>query len=140
MQKTSGGLGKLCVMMDYVGFSLRNAPAMKISMATLNVMQNHYPETMGQAFFVSPPLVFKGFWKVGGWLHKGHDSSAWHGEQVARGSLDSLLPALIFLRAMETYKRAARDSARCPWPFIAFTRLREIGRELVVCPEPFSTS
>ena len=66
LQKRSGGLGKLCVVMDYVGFSLRNAPSMKISMATLNIVQNHYPETLGQAFFVSPPFVFKGFWKVGG--------------------------------------------------------------------------
>ncbi len=78
LQKTSGGFGKLCVMMDYVGFSLRTAPAMKISLATVNVLQHHYPETLGQAFFVTPPLVFKGFWKVGGVFeyNRGQDGSA----------------------------------------------------------------
>ena len=64
IQKRTGGLGKLCVVMDYVGFTLRNAPTMRASMATLNIVQNHYPETLGQAFFVSPPFVFRSFWKV----------------------------------------------------------------------------
>ncbi|CAN0148035.1 unnamed protein product, partial [Hapterophycus canaliculatus] len=64
LQKTSGGLGKVCVVIDYVGFTVRNSPAIKTSMATLHILQNHYPETLGQAFFVSPPFVFKGFWKV----------------------------------------------------------------------------
>ncbi|CBJ28570.1 Phosphatidylinositol transfer protein PDR16 [Ectocarpus siliculosus] len=64
LQRTSDGLGKACVIIDYVGFTLRNAPKMKTSMATLNILQNHYPETLGQAFFISPPVVFKGFWKV----------------------------------------------------------------------------
>ncbi|CAM9969298.1 unnamed protein product [Scytosiphon promiscuus] len=66
LQKGSGGLGKVCVVIDYVGFTVRNSPAMKTSMATLNILQNHYPETLGQAFFVSPPFVFKGFWKPPG--------------------------------------------------------------------------
>lgn len=64
LQKTSGGLGKLCIVIDYVGFTLRNAPPMKTSMASLNIVQNHYPETLGRAFFVSPPFFFNGFWKV----------------------------------------------------------------------------
>eukprot|EP00752_Nemacystus_decipiens_P011589 g10291.t1 len=64
IQKRTGGLGKLCVVIDYVGFTLGNAPKMRASMTTLNIVQNHYPETLGQAFFVSPPFVFKGFWKV----------------------------------------------------------------------------
>lgn len=64
LQRTSGGLGKLCMVIDYVGFTLRNAPPMKTSMATLNIVQNHYPETLGRAFFISPPFFFKGFWKV----------------------------------------------------------------------------
>ncbi|CAM9930652.1 unnamed protein product [Ectocarpus sp. 12 AP-2014] len=64
LQRTSGGLGKACVIIDYVGFTLRNAPKMKTSMATLNILQNHYPETLGQAFFISPPVFFKGFWKA----------------------------------------------------------------------------
>ncbi|CAB1096344.1 unnamed protein product [Ectocarpus sp. CCAP 1310/34] len=37
---------------------------MKTSMATLNILQNHYPETLGHAFFISPPVFFKGFWKA----------------------------------------------------------------------------
>ncbi|CAM9323888.1 unnamed protein product [Pylaiella littoralis] len=63
LQRTSGGLGKACVVIDYVGFSIRNSPP-KTSISILNILQNHYPETLGQAYFVSPPFIFKGFFKV----------------------------------------------------------------------------
>lgn len=64
LQKTSGGFDKICIVQDYVGFSLRNSPSMKTSMRTLNILQNHYPETLGVAYFLSPPFMFRGFWKV----------------------------------------------------------------------------
>lgn len=64
LQRTSGGLDKICIVQDYVGFSMRNSPSMKTSLRTLNTLQNHYPETLGVAYFVSPPMVFRGFFKV----------------------------------------------------------------------------
>lgn len=64
LQKLSGGYGKVCIMIDYVGLSIRNASPMKTSMKTLGILQNHYPETLGVAYFVSPPFVFRSFWKV----------------------------------------------------------------------------
>ncbi|CAM9478645.1 unnamed protein product [Laminaria digitata] len=64
LQRLSGGYGKVCIMIDYVGFSVRNASPMKTNMKTLRILQNHYPETLGVAYFVSPPFVFRSFWKV----------------------------------------------------------------------------
>lgn len=64
LQKRSGGSGKMCLVIDYTGYSLKNATPMKTSMLSLRILQNHYPETLGVAYFMSPPFMFKGFWKV----------------------------------------------------------------------------
>eukprot|EP00904_Undaria_pinnatifida_P011952 jgi/Undpi1/7888/HiC_scaffold_24.g10360.m1 len=64
LQRTSGGFDKVCIMIDYVGFSVRNASSMKTNMKTLSILQSHYPETLGVAYLVSPPFVFRSFWKV----------------------------------------------------------------------------
>ena len=64
MQKTSGGFGKMCLIIDYAGFTLRHSVPMKTSMQTIRILQSHYPEMLGVAFFISPPMVFRGFWKV----------------------------------------------------------------------------
>ena len=66
LQRTSGGFDKVCIMIDYVGFSVRNASSMKTNMKTLSILQSHYPETLGVAYLVSPPFVFRSFWKVSG--------------------------------------------------------------------------
>ncbi|CAM9199863.1 unnamed protein product [Choristocarpus tenellus] len=64
LQDEGGGKGKMCLAIDFGGYSMFNATPMKTSKETLNILQNHYPETLGVAYMLSPPLLFKGFWNV----------------------------------------------------------------------------
>lgn len=55
---------KICLIVDYEGFSLRNSPPMKTSKAVLSILQNHYPERLGIALLLNPPWIFQAFWTV----------------------------------------------------------------------------
>ena len=55
---------KICLVIDYHGFSMLNSPPMKTSMATLNILQNHYPERLFRAYMIRPPWLFHAFWSA----------------------------------------------------------------------------
>ena len=55
---------KLALLVDYDGYSLFNAPPMRTSNATLDILQNHYPERLWKAYCIRPPWIFSGFWKM----------------------------------------------------------------------------
>ena len=52
------------VLVDFTGFSLMNSPPMKTTMETLRILQNHYPERMGQAILFAPPRLFRATWAI----------------------------------------------------------------------------
>lgn len=52
------------LIIDFEGYSLRNAPPMKTSRATLGAMQDHYPERLHRAFLVDAPWIFNAFFKM----------------------------------------------------------------------------
>lgn len=58
------GVEKVCLVIDFNGFSLMKQPPMKTSRATLDILQNHYPERLGVCFCIDPPWVFQGFWNL----------------------------------------------------------------------------
>ena len=58
------GQSKICLVIDYLGFQLRNAPPMSTSRRTLDILQKHYPERMHRAYICNPPFVFRTFWSL----------------------------------------------------------------------------
>ena len=58
------GRTKVCIVIGYQGFTLRNAPPMSTVRHTLTILQNHYPERMYRAYICDPPLVFRTFWSI----------------------------------------------------------------------------
>jgi hypothetical protein len=58
------GQSKICLVIDYKGFQLWNAPPMSTSRKTLDILQNHYPERMYRAYICNPPFVFRTFWAL----------------------------------------------------------------------------
>jgi hypothetical protein len=58
------GQSKICLVIDYDGFRLRDAPPLSTSRYTLDILQKHYPERMYRAYVCNPPFIFRGFWAV----------------------------------------------------------------------------
>ena len=56
--------GKLVTVMDFKGYSLRTAPPMKTSRATLSILQNHYPERLHKFLLMNVPGIFAAFWSA----------------------------------------------------------------------------
>lgn len=61
MDKTQGH-EQICLLIDFQGYSLLNAPPMSVSKLTLEILGNHYPERLGNAFLIDPPFIFNIFW------------------------------------------------------------------------------
>eukprot|EP00892_Ulva_mutabilis_P008414 jgi/Ulvmu1/5945/UM026_0067.1 len=58
------GDGKIMSIVDYTGWTLKKSPPMKTSMATLKILQHHYPERLHLCICWHPPAVFSAFWKL----------------------------------------------------------------------------
>lgn len=58
------GRQKICIVIGYQGFSLKNTPPMSTTKHTLQILQGHYPERMFRAYICDPPVVFRTFWNV----------------------------------------------------------------------------
>ena len=56
--------GKMTWCIDYVGYNRKNQPPWKVSLQTLQIVQNHYPERLGRAVNFKPPFLFELFWKA----------------------------------------------------------------------------
>lgn len=59
-----GGPFKLFLMIDFKGYSVLNAPPMKTTIATVNILQSHYPERLGKAVLLDAPWLFSGAYRA----------------------------------------------------------------------------
>lgn len=55
---------QLTLFLDFTDYSVFNAPPWKTSLETLNILQDHFPERLGQAVCLNPPTLFSMFWKM----------------------------------------------------------------------------
>jgi polyribonucleotide 5'-hydroxyl-kinase len=51
-------------LIDFVGYNRKNQPPWKVSLQTLTIVQNHYPERLGKAVNFAPPMLFELFYKA----------------------------------------------------------------------------
>mmetsp|Transcript_57181 Transcript_57181/g.139397 ORF Transcript_57181/g.139397 Transcript_57181/m.139397 type:complete len:429 (+) Transcript_57181:250-1536(+) len=58
------GQGKICLIIDYEGFSMSQSPPMSTSKKTLDILQRHYCERMFRVYVCNPPLYFRTFWGI----------------------------------------------------------------------------
>ena len=64
MKNKGNPTDKITLLIDYEGYSLFNAPPYKTSRATLDILQNHYPERLSRAYCIRPPWIFNAFWTM----------------------------------------------------------------------------
>ncbi|KAL6760370.1 CRAL-TRIO domain-containing protein [Haematococcus lacustris] len=58
------GVGKMCWLLDFQGYTLANAPPIRVSLTCNSILQNHYPERLGQAICYHAPTLFSMTWKA----------------------------------------------------------------------------
>jgi hypothetical protein len=56
--------GKLVVIIDYTGWTVKKSAPMKVSMAVLKMLQYYYPERLHQCFWWHPPAMFNTIYKL----------------------------------------------------------------------------
>eukprot|EP00934_Nitzschia_sp_Nitz4_P009440 Nitzschia sp. Nitz4//scaffold267_size26297//1916//2834//NITZ4_008264-RA/size26297-augustus-gene-0.18-mRNA-1//-1//CDS//3329544890//9430//frame0 len=61
---SKNGRSKVCIVIDFVDYKLRDAPPLSASRYTLDILQKHYPERMHRAYICNPPFIFRTFWGI----------------------------------------------------------------------------
>jgi len=56
--------GKFTLVVDFTGYRSSNRPSLKTLRAATAILQDHYPEQLGQAYLMWPPLKITAFWKA----------------------------------------------------------------------------
>eukprot|EP01094_Clydonella_sp_ATCC50884_P023360 TRINITY_DN557_c0_g2_i1.p1 TRINITY_DN557_c0_g2~~TRINITY_DN557_c0_g2_i1.p1 ORF type:complete len:425 (+),score=184.03 TRINITY_DN557_c0_g2_i1:129-1277(+) len=66
MNTNETGVEKMTWIVDFSNSSVGapNGDSVKVSKDTLHIVQDHYPERLGNAFMLNAPFVFNAFWKV----------------------------------------------------------------------------
>lgn len=54
----------MCWLIDFDGYSSKNAPPIKVTMNSMSVLQNHFPERLGCAVCYHAPWLFSATFRV----------------------------------------------------------------------------
>lgn len=52
------GDGKMNIIIDFKGWTLRNSPPLRTTKETASILQNQYPERLCRAYLYNPPSIF----------------------------------------------------------------------------------
>ncbi|PNH04045.1 Random slug protein 5 [Tetrabaena socialis] len=63
-QADKSGVGKFTWLLDFGGYSMSNAPPLKVSIHCNSVLANHYPERLGLACCYHAPTLFTMTWRA----------------------------------------------------------------------------
>lgn len=58
------GQEEITWLVDFTGWSLNTSVAMKTARDIVNILQNHYPRTLGFSLIYNTPKIFEAFWKI----------------------------------------------------------------------------
>lgn len=58
--------GKICILIDFERYGLSNAPPIRTALATLEILQSHYPERLGKSICWRAPALFSVTWRAVG--------------------------------------------------------------------------
>ncbi|KAK9818152.1 hypothetical protein WJX72_007873 [[Myrmecia] bisecta] len=58
------GVGKMTWLIDFEGYTMANAPPLKVAMQTASILQNHFPERLGLSVYYHAPRLFNLMWKA----------------------------------------------------------------------------
>eukprot|EP00761_Pharyngomonas_kirbyi_P014041 gb/GECH01014071.1/.p1 GENE.gb/GECH01014071.1/~~gb/GECH01014071.1/.p1 ORF type:complete len:280 (+),score=67.04 gb/GECH01014071.1/:1-840(+) len=64
IRSMDSGVEQMMWIMDFNGYSRKNAPPFSVAKETLNILSNHYPETLGNAILLDAPWLFNVFFKT----------------------------------------------------------------------------
>lgn len=101
----------MCWILDFGGYSMKNAPPLKVSMHCNHVLQNHYPERLGLAICYHAPTLFSLTWKVRAGIGVGRCGWGWfHGDGPIQGPPPDIIAA-VMSRSVVIALRAQSDTA-----------------------------
>lgn len=58
------GFEKIVILVDFMGWSMKVAPPMKVTKQFLHILQECYPERSYKIYVYNAPLLFRVFWKM----------------------------------------------------------------------------
>lgn len=85
----------MCWLLDFEGYSMHNAPPIRVSIHCNSILANHYPERLGQAVCYHAPTLFSMTWRVraglagrggGGWGEEEEGPACMHGPGGGEGA------------------------------------------------------
>ena len=98
--------------------SLLNAPPIKTSLATLHILQDQYPERLGQAILVSAPTLFLVSWKVIAPFLDARTTAKIHFVEPTTEEGRATLASLVDPSQLDA---SLGGTGSMPWDFAAFT-------------------
>jgi transposase-like protein len=58
------GYEKIVMIIDFDGWTMKNAVKLSLAKATLHILQECYPERLHRVYLCNPPFMFRAFWNM----------------------------------------------------------------------------